>query len=282
MNSPGTGIPSKRIFIESAFSIERRIFTRGRHPLPPQPDYLIFYLLSSAFEVFPAGACLFGNPNKPLDPGLSRGRSEALLVRLSPELLIEKAARLRLYRTGSQLLFSKTKTDNDDRLTGLLNLIGVEMESRAAGWREMIGSQIDQLGVYLLRNHINVRRSEEIELSRAGIVDRRLRRAIEFMHDNCSRELSLAEIAAHAYLSAFHFARLFKKITGTTPHAYLAMLRIERARRLLAETDQPITEVGSLVGYPGQSHFTKVFREMTGMTPLAFRRAAGETPNETE
>ncbi|HMV50902.1 MAG TPA: AraC family transcriptional regulator, partial [Blastocatellia bacterium] len=105
-------------------------------------------------------------------------------------------------------------------------------------------------------------------------VDRRLRRAIEFMHDNCGRELSLAEIAAAAYLSEFHFARLFKKITGATPHGFLASLRIERARRLLAESDLPITEVGAAVGYAGQSHFTKVFREATGMTPQAFRRAA--------
>jgi AraC family transcriptional regulator len=105
------------------------------------------------------------------------------------------------------------------------------------------------------------------------MVDRRLRRAIEFMHDNCARELSLAEIADAAYLSEFHFARLFKKITGTTPHAYLAALRIERARKLLAETDLPITEVGAQVGYNSQSHFTKIFREATGITPHAFRTA---------
>jgi AraC family transcriptional regulator len=93
------------------------------------------------------------------------------------------------------------------------------------------------------------------------------------MSDNCGRDLALAEIAGAAYLSEFHFARLFKKITGVTPHAYLASLRIERARRLLAETDLPIIEVGAQVGYTSQSHFTKVFREATGLTPRAFRNA---------
>ena len=96
------------------------------------------------------------------------------------------------------------------------------------------------------------------------------------MHDNCGWELRLAEIAAAAYLSAFHFARLFKKITGTTPHAHLAALRVERARRLLAETDLPVGEVGARVGYESQSHFTKIFREATGLTPRAFRAAALE------
>ena len=93
------------------------------------------------------------------------------------------------------------------------------------------------------------------------------------MYLECARELSLAEIAAAAYVSEFHFARLFKKITGTTPHAYLAGLRIERARKLLAETDLAITEVGARVGYNSQSHFTKIFRAATGLTPHAFRAA---------
>ncbi len=158
-----------------------------------------------------------------------------------------------------------------------LELMAAELESGDAGWREVIRSSINQLAVYLLRTHINVQRSDEIELSRVGMVDRRLRRAVEFMHDNCGRELSLAEIAGAAYLSEFHFARLFKKITGVTPHAYLASLRVERARRLLAETDLPIAEIGAQVGYNSQSHFTKVFREGTGLTPKAFRDAASST-----
>jgi AraC family transcriptional regulator len=199
-----------------------------------------------------------------------------LLVRLAPALLIETGSRLRMYRAGLSLLFREplTPLTGDAKLRATLESIASELESGDAGWREVIRSLVNQLTVYLLRAHIDARRSDEIELSRVGIVDRRLRRAIEFMSDNCGRELSLAEIAGAAYLSEFHFARLFKKITGATPHAYLASLRIERARRLLAESDLPITEVGAQVGYNTQSHFTKIFREATGMTPKAFRNAA--------
>ena len=167
-----------------------------------------------------------------------------------------------------------TPLTGDAKLRATLEEIASEIEGGDAGWREVIRSLVNQLTVYLFRAHINAQRSDEIELSRVGIVDRRLRRAIEFMSDNCGRELSLAEIAGAAYLSEFHFARLFKKITGATPHAYLASLRIERARRLLAESDLPIAEVGAEVGYASQSHFTKIFREATGMTPKAFRDAA--------
>jgi AraC family transcriptional regulator len=116
-----------------------------------------------------------------------------------------------------------------------------------------------------------VRKSAQIELSRVGPVDRRLRRAIEFMHDNYGRELALEEIAAAAYLSEYHFARLFKQITGATPHVYLANLRIEKARRLLIETTLPIIEIAAMVGYQSQSHFSKIFKSVTGITPRAYR-----------
>src|ERR1051325_8956198 len=69
---------------------------------------------------------------------------------------------------------------------------------------------------------------------RVGLVDRRIRRAVELMHAQLHEDMPLEEMAAAAFLSPFHFARLFKKVTGTTPHAYLAALRLERARTLPA------------------------------------------------
>lgn len=268
-----------RLFVEPNFSIEHRVVTRRDFDLPPLPDFLLIHFLASEIPDLKSGASLFLNPNQPARLALDRKQTELLVVRIAPALLVETATRLRLNRSGSNLLFRSplTPVTDDSRLRGSLEAIAGEMESGAAGWREMVRTLVGQLAVYLLRGHINVHRSDEVELSRVGIVDRRLRRAIEFMHDNCGRELTLAEIAAAAYLSEFHFARLFKKITGATPHGFLAGLRIERARRLLAVSDLPIAEVGAQVGYGSQSHFTKVFREATGMTPNAFRQAARST-----
>src|SRR5262245_31673574 len=267
---------SSRILIESDFSIERRVLARRSPGLPSRPDFLIVHFLESRIPDVQPGASMLANPNQEVRFAPGRGHSELLLVRLAPALLIETASRLRMYRTGLNLLFRAplTPLTGDAKLRATLNEIASELEGGDAGWREVIRSLVNQLTVYLLRAHIDARRSDEIELSRVGIVDRRLRRAIEFMSDNCGRELSLAEIARAAYLSEFHLARLFKKITGATPHSYLASLRIERARRLLAESDLPIAEVGADVGYASQSHFTKIFREATGMTPRAFRNAA--------
>lgn len=265
-----------RLFIGPNFSVERRPATRREFELPSLPDFSLIHFLQSPIPHPASGATVLANPHQATRLPLDQAENELLIVRIAPVLLVETAARLRLYRTGSHLLFRSplVPMTGDLRLQAALEAIAGEMESGATGWQEVIRSLVNQLTVYLLRAHINVHRSDEIELSRVGVVDRRLRRAIEFMHDNCGRELSLAEIAGAAYLSEFHFARLFKKIMGVTPHSFLAALRIERARRLLAESDLPIVEVGASVGYAGQSHFTKVFREATGLTPRAFRRAA--------
>jgi AraC family transcriptional regulator len=266
---------TSRILIESNFSIEQRVVSQRQFDLPPHPQFLLIHFLKSQIPNLPSGASLLVNPNQAASFTFNRKRSELLLARIAPELLVETATRLRMLRAGSSLLFRQplTPLTDDSRLRATFESIAAEMESGDAGWREVIRSLVNQLAIHLLRAHINAQRSDGVELSRVGIVDRRLRRAIEFMHDNCGRELSLAEIAGAAYLSEFHFARLFKKITGATPHAYLASLRIEKARRLLAESDLPITDVGAQVGYNSQSHFTKVFREATGLTPRAFRSA---------
>lgn len=269
-----------RLLVEASFSIEHRTVARSEFELSAQPDFLLLHVLNSQVSNLKSGASFLANPNVAAQLTLDRRKTELLLVRLKPELLIETAARLRLYQTGSNLLFRlPLEPIEDARLNQALESIAAELGTGAAGWKEVIRSLINQLAVYLLREHINVKRSDEIELSRVGMVDRRLRRAIEFMHDNCGQELSLSEIAAAAYLSEFHFARLFKKITGLTPHTYLAGLRIEKARRLLAESDLSIVEVGAMVGYASQSHFTKIFREATGMTPRTFRQAVKSYPS---
>jgi AraC family transcriptional regulator len=265
---------SSRLLLEPKFSIEQRTVARSDFDLAAQPDFLLLHIFKSQLSNPELGTSFLANPNQAVQLPLNRRKTELLLIRLKPELLIETATRLRLCQTGAHLLFrSPLEPLTDEKLSQTLRMIATELIGGSAGWREMIASSVNQLAVHLLRAHINVRRSDEIELSRAGLVDRRLRRAIEFMHDNCGRELSLSEIASAAYLSEFHFARLFKKITGLTPHAYLASLRIEKARRLLAESDLPIVEVGATVGYASQSHFTKVFREATGLTPRTFRHA---------
>lgn len=200
---------------------------------------------------------------------------EFLSVSINPILVDEMVTEIGLTRTFAEIVFLSSLV-NDETIAATARLIVSEIAQEKMGHTQMLDSVVRQLVIHLLRLHLTVRKSAKIELSRAGLVDRRLRRAIEFMHDNYSRELALEEIAAAAYLSEFHFARLFKQITGLTPHVYLANLRMERARKLLAETQIPIIEIAAMVGYQSHSHFTKIFKSVTGLPPSAYRSAGSK------
>ena len=106
-----------------------------------------------------------------------------------------------------------------------------------------------------------------------GLSQHKLRWAIEYINENLEKDLKLSEIAAIVGMSQYHFVRMFKQSTGLPPHRYLVERRLEKAKRLLTETDLPIAEIAHCVGFANQSSFTKVFRKHTLITPKAYRDA---------
>ena len=104
-----------------------------------------------------------------------------------------------------------------------------------------------------------------------GLSARKLRQVTDFIAENYNRDVKLVELAQVAGMSSFHFARQFKRTTGTTPHQYLIQYRVERAKSLLARDDLPLIEVGLRSGFSHQSHFTRLFRRLTGTTPHSYR-----------
>jgi AraC family transcriptional regulator len=201
------------------------------------------------------------------------GNSEFIALTLSPVFVLDCAIRAGMIRAGAFVTFPVPAIESDARLGQLARALIDELTEESIGQDVVLAAIIEQTLVHSLRRYGNVRRSDELELSRAGLVDRRVRRAVELMHANLNRDLPLETIAAAAHLSPFHFARLFKKLTGVTPHAYLGSLRVAHAQKLLAETDLSIIEVGSRVGYSSPSHFAKAFRQAFGISPRAFRQA---------
>lgn len=219
-----------------------------------------------------------------LNPGETAGGrgvdSEFLTASLSSSYVVDCAVRARVIRSGAVVNFPTSIVEQGSRLSRLAQDLREELTHTEAGQELVIAAIVEQMVVHLLRHHSHARRSDELELSRAGLVDRRIRRAVELMHAQLHRDLPLTEIASAAYISPFHFARLFKKLTGATPHAYLASLRAKRAQTLLAETDLSVTDVSARVGYASSSHFSKAFRASTGMTPRAFRSALVKTVDD--
>jgi AraC-like DNA-binding protein len=80
--------------------------------------------------------------------------------------------------------------------------------------------------------------------------------------------------AREACISPFHFHRLFSRTYGQTPHEFATERRIERARRMLLEGDESVTEVCFDVGYSSLGTFSSKFLRHVGCTPSEFRRGA--------
>lgn len=146
-----------------------------------------------------------------------------------------------------------------------------EADSSAPVGRLFSDSLIQTLTLHLLTNYGVSKPTKQI--ASGGLPGHKLRRVKEFIRANLDSDLGLADIAAVANLSQFHFARSFRKSTGLTPQQFVMHERIERAKELLQSEDLPIVEVSLLTGFKNQSHFTSLFRKFTRLTPKIWRES---------
>ena len=95
-----------------------------------------------------------------------------------------------------------------------------------------------------------------------------------YMDDNFHEPLDLEQISQQAFLSRFHFHRLFTRIYRKTPHQYLTFLRLQHAKKLLEKEGISITEVCNSVGFESLGSFSTLFRKESGYAPQYYRNLA--------
>jgi AraC family transcriptional regulator len=104
-----------------------------------------------------------------------------------------------------------------------------------------------------------------------GLPEFRLRRVREYIEANLRRPLRLTELSAVVNMSPFHFARLFKRSTGLSPHQFVLRVRIAAASVLLDIPGASVGTVARQVGFRTPSHFSTTYRRLTGNTPSAYQ-----------
>jgi AraC family transcriptional regulator len=109
---------------------------------------------------------------------------------------------------------------------------------------------------------------------RGGLSARARSRVDMYIRENLAQPLTLEELALVAGLSKRHFLRAFAESVGVAPHRFVVGLRIEEAKRQLAESAKPITGIALDCGFSHAQHFSATFRKSAGMTPLEYRQAA--------
>ena len=82
---------------------------------------------------------------------------------------------------------------------------------------------------------------------------------------------SLVELAQAAGVSKHHFIKAFRETVGETPYAWVMRQRIERARTLLTQPNETVSDVAFRTGFSSTAHFVASFRQRLGVTPGTFR-----------
>jgi AraC-like DNA-binding protein len=112
---------------------------------------------------------------------------------------------------------------------------------------------------------------------------RAVERVITTARERLCEPISLHDMSRVAYLSTFHFNRVFHQITGLPPAKFIAAMRLDQAKRLLLSTDRSITDICFEVGYNSLSTFTRFFTQRVGLGPREFRYLAERiTPASVE
>ena len=113
---------------------------------------------------------------------------------------------------------------------------------------------------------VTVRRNEAL---------RPVRVAKQYVREHFREPITLEDVCVAAGFSVSYFSALFKKETGEGFSKYLVRVRMEEAKNLLRETNLPVAEICSRVGYSDRKHFTSVFHKFTGLNPGEYRKLYG-------
>ena len=176
--------------------------------------------------------------------------------------------------SGAPLEFFETLHPHDAEVSPLLRRMRqrISDKSATAAWLE------DQFFA-VARAMLKVRGRSEKQAARIPAkkmstrqeLYRRLLRGKDYLDSFFAGEVQLHHAAGAACVSPYHFHRLFREVFNETPNQYLQRRRLIQARRLLASTDQSVTEICLAVGFESMTSFSALFRRTFGYSPREYR-----------
>lgn len=129
--------------------------------------------------------------------------------------------------------------------------------------------QVKSILFSLLSIYIQLSQTGDVGISSSN--DTRGEELIQYIHDHMTMPLSNSHLAERFHLDPRSFIRYFKKLTGYSPAKYILMKRMERAKKLLEESDLSVSEIMWQVGFDDLSHFSKLFKKHYSLSPRSYR-----------
>jgi AraC family transcriptional regulator len=158
----------------------------------------------------------------------------------------------------------------DARLGALVAAAHAEMVAGFSSGRLFLDSIEQAMAIALVNGHAV--RHRPAQMYRGGLGSARLRRIKELVHAKIEDDLGLDDMAQSVGLSTAHFARMFRKSTGETPHQFVLRQRIERAKAMLRAPNARVLDVAVACGFKTQQHFAQVFRDVCRVSPTEYRQ----------
>ena len=141
---------------------------------------------------------------------------------------------------------------------------------RGQGGRSYLEALVAVLAHELPRSDRDLGQTSPV--NRGGLTSWQMRAVTEYIEGHVGEQISLVTLAQLARLGQYHFCRAFKRSLGIPPHQYHLQRRIARAKVMLADQANSVTDVALILGYSQTSAFSIAFRKITGRTPTEFRR----------
>jgi AraC-like DNA-binding protein len=182
------------------------------------------------------GYCEFGSPDA------------ALLVSLLPRLVHVRG---------------------EKRLATLVQLVGEETREQRPARDVVLARLLEVLLIEALRSTAGTAASPGLV---RGLADQRLAAAIRRMHENPTRQWTVAQLAKEAALSRSAFFERFNRAVGVAPMEYLLAWRMALAKKLLRQNDSTVGDVAERVGYSSASTFSVAFTRYIGLPPMRYAR----------
>jgi AraC family transcriptional regulator len=156
----------------------------------------------------------------------------------------------------------------DQKALYLAQMLRAELSEKEAANELYVDSLITLFGIHLLRTYAGASKALEAQ---GGLPAHKAKRVLDFLQENLSRKVSIADLAALCELSPGHFIRAFSATFGQSPHQYLLQLRLSAAELMLLENSLPIPEIAYLSGFSSQSHLTTTMKRYRNTTPARIR-----------
>ena len=196
------------------------------------------------------------------------GEENCLKIQLADRFLRD-VARETLTQDSDRLELMPQFQFRDTSIEAIARMLLAESQQKASGSQLYLDSLANVLAVNLLRNHATTK--PRLPVYQGGLSPGQIPQVLDYIDANLEETIQLKNLAQLLDMSQFHFSRLFKKSIGLSPYQYLIQQRVERAKKLLKQTDKSIIEIALDCGFNSHSHLSKQFRQVTGMTPKAYR-----------